>query len=670
MAIGYATLPVIPSFAGFGTKLGAGIAAPSAAAGATGGAAAGKTFKTGMLASLKTLAAPLAALFGIGAIIAWGKASVASIGNIQALNAQTNSVIAATGSAANVSTDGVLKMAQSLENLTGTEKESIQKGANFLLTFKNIKNELGEGNDIFDQTTEIMTDMSRATGGDMQGAALQLGKALNDPIKGAAALAEVGVAFTDQQKDQILTMQESGDMMGAQRVILAELQGQFAGSGAAYAGTFQGKMDLLSYSLGTLGETIFSGVVPALVWMAGIGVTAFDWINANITTVAIFTGLLLTAAVVVKLHGAAMAISAAGGMKSYLVGTKLAAAGQWLWNAALTANPIGIIIVAVVALVGALIWFFTQTELGQQVWQNITTFIGTAVTWLWEVVLQPVFTAIGAIFTWLYENIIMPIVIGILIYVGIWAAIFTWLWETVISPVFGFIGAIFTWLYKNVLMPVINNIVAGVKVWGAIFTWLYENIIQPVFAAIGAAFAFVWNNGIKPPIDAIRAAIQFLGDKVKSIFSGIAGFIGSAFQAVLGVVRGPINGIIGMVNNVIGKLNSISVKIPAWVPKVGGQTFGLSIPRIPSLATGGDVAARAGGTIAILGEGGQAETVSNLGTTNRALEAMRALAERALGEGDARRRGDVNLYITNPVGEPTEETIRTQAQLIGATLSV
>lgn len=670
MAIGYATLPVIPSFVGFGTKLGAGIAAPAAAAGATGGAVAGKTFKTGMLTQLKALAAPMAALFGIGAIVAWGKESVTSLARIGQLNAQTQSVISATGGIANVSAAGVEALTGSLENLTGTEAESIQIGANFLLTFKNIRNELGAGNDIFDQTTVAMTDMSRATGQDMQSSALQLGKALNDPIAGVSALARVGVGFTEQQKEQIKTLQESGDIMGAQKIILGELQSQFGGSGAAYAETFKGKIELMGHAWGTLGETIFSGAIPALQGAAEFGIKAFTWINDNITAVAIFTGLLIVSAIVVKAHSAALAISAAGGLTAYLTGTKLAAAGQWLWNAALTANPIGIIIVAIVALVAGLVYFFTQTELGRQVWENLTTFISMAITWLWETVLQPVFTAIGAIFTWLYENIIMPVVLGILIYVGIWAAIFTWLWETVISPVFGLIGAIFTWIWQSMLMPVINYIVAGVKVWGAIFTWLYQNIIQPVFAAIGAAFKFVWENGIKPPIDLIRTAIQFLGDKVKSIFSGIAGFIGSAFQAVLGVVRGPINGIIGLINNVIGRLNSVSVTIPAWVPVVGGQTFGLSIPRIPSLATGGDIAARAGGTLALLGEGGQDETVTNLGTTNRALEAMTRLADRALGEGGPRTRGDVNVYVTNPVGEPTEETIRTQAQLIGAALSV
>lgn len=57
--------------------------------------------------------------------------------------------------------------------------------------------------------------------------AIQLGKALNDPIIGMGALRKVGVAFTEAQKEQIKTLQESGDLMGAQKIILNELGNEF-----------------------------------------------------------------------------------------------------------------------------------------------------------------------------------------------------------------------------------------------------------------------------------------------------------------------------------------------------------------------------------------------------------------------------------------------------------
>ena len=109
---------------------------------------------------------------------------------------------------------------------------------------------------------------------------------------------------------------------------------------------------------------------------------------------------------------------------------------------------------------------------------------------------------------------------------------------------------------------------------------------------------------IKPVADFISNAIRTVGDTIHNVFSGIAGFIGAAFQAVLGVVRGPINALIDMINSVIGALNSISVTIPDWVPIVGGQRFGLSIPKIPRLAQGAVVRGTSAGTLAVVGEGG------------------------------------------------------------------
>ena len=75
--------------------------------------------------------------------------------------------------------------------------------------------------------------MSPVLGTDASGSAIQLGKALNDPIKGITALTRVGVTFTEQQKDQITTLVESGKTIDAQKIILGELQKEFGGSAEA-----------------------------------------------------------------------------------------------------------------------------------------------------------------------------------------------------------------------------------------------------------------------------------------------------------------------------------------------------------------------------------------------------------------------------------------------------
>jgi hypothetical protein len=208
--------------------------------------------------------------------------SVRSLERIERINAQTTSVIKSTGGAAKVTAQNVFDLTGNLENLTATEAESIQQGANLLLTFTNIKNGVGANNQIFDQAVGAMTDMARAldtTGGaniDTSKTAIQLGKALNDPIKGVTALQRVGVSFTETQKDQIRGFVEAGDVMSAQRIILAELTKEFGGAGEAFARTTAGKIELAKHALGTFGETITGFVLPALGNLASKGADAFN----------------------------------------------------------------------------------------------------------------------------------------------------------------------------------------------------------------------------------------------------------------------------------------------------------------------------------------------------------------------------------------------------------
>jgi hypothetical protein len=202
-----------------------------------------------------------AAVGAFGAVIA---TSARALARIETITAQTNAVLKSTGTTANGTAQDIENLAGRLEALTATEAETIQEGANLLLTFKNIRNEAGAGNDIFNQTTAAMVDVARAMGTSASGEAIRLGKALNDPIRGISALTRVGITFTEEQKEQIKTLTESGDIMAAQKIILAELQSQFGGSGAAFAQTFTGQMELLNHELGAVGEEATMAVMPAL----------------------------------------------------------------------------------------------------------------------------------------------------------------------------------------------------------------------------------------------------------------------------------------------------------------------------------------------------------------------------------------------------------------------
>lgn len=183
----------------------------------------------------KTAALAFGATFAAAKVFSFGKQSVEAAEEARKIAAQTAAVIKSTGGVANVTGAGVDKLATKISKLTGIDDEAIAKAENLLLTFTNVRNELGQGNDVFDQATQVLVDMGAALGKDAAGSAVQLGKALNDPVKGITALTRVGVTFTAQQKETIKQLVAQGDVLGAQKIILAELTTEFGGSAAAQA---------------------------------------------------------------------------------------------------------------------------------------------------------------------------------------------------------------------------------------------------------------------------------------------------------------------------------------------------------------------------------------------------------------------------------------------------
>ena len=304
-----------------------------------------------------------------------------------------------------------------------------------------------------------------------------------------------------------------------------------------------------------LGSGAFTIVAGAVAYLSGMLQGLVDWMPLITTAlVGVTAGFLAYRTALIVSAVATGVVTLATNAYAFAQWAMVAAANagavaQRLLNAAMAANPIMLIVVAVGALVAALVWFFTQTELGQKLWQGFVDGIAAAWDWLWTTVLQPTFTAIGDAFTWLYENVITPIVDGIVLYVQMWAAIVTWLWENVLSPVFAAIGAIFAWLYDNVILPIVTGIVIYVKVWAAIFTWLWESVISPLFAAIGAIFSWIYNNVIIPIVTGIVMYFQIWGAIFTWLYEAVVlpifGFIGAIFTWLYENVIIPIvNGVI------------------------------------------------------------------------------------------------------------------------------
>jgi len=254
------------------------------------------------------------------------------------------------------------------------------------------------------------------------------------------------------------------------------------------------------------------------------------------------------------------------------VATGAATAAQWLFNTALSANPIGIVVVAIAALVAGLVWFFTKTEVGQKAWDVFSSAMIAGWTLLWEGSIKPGLDAMGAAWSWLWDNILAPLIEIWKIEFAAIGAVITWLWENVTKPILDFIGAAWDWLWANVIQPVIALIQAEIYILGAVFTWLYNNAIQPTVQKIRDNFQILK--------DAFGTVKDFFSDKasaIKGVFSGMADAISNSFKSAF-------NGIARFWNSSVGRLDFTA---PAWVPGIGGK--GWSVPDMPVLDTGGVV---------------------------------------------------------------------------------
>jgi hypothetical protein len=178
------------------------------------------------------------------------------------VTAQTNAVLRSTGQIAGVTAQHVEALGNELLRKTGIDDEAIRSSENLLLTFTNVRNVIGEGNNVFDQATQAILDMSVAMGGDLEGAAVRVGKALQDPVRGATALRRVGVALTAAQEAQIKALVKTGRTMDAQKIILRELNREFGGSAEA-AGNVQ-PWNRLRQTVANISAELARGLLPQI----------------------------------------------------------------------------------------------------------------------------------------------------------------------------------------------------------------------------------------------------------------------------------------------------------------------------------------------------------------------------------------------------------------------
>lgn len=218
---------------------------------------------------------------GAGALGAALYNSVGAAMQAQDGQAELAAVLESTGGKAGMTADAVNELASRFQTLTPFEDDVVLAGENMLLTFTNI------GADVFPMATEAMLNMGQKFGS-VDAAAVQLGKALNDPVAGVTALRKVGVVLTEQQEESIKGFMAVGDIASAQKIILGELETEFGGLAVAAGSTLTGKMEILKNSIGDVQEKIGTAFLPVLTQMADLlmaGINS-DVFQTTLTNVA------------------------------------------------------------------------------------------------------------------------------------------------------------------------------------------------------------------------------------------------------------------------------------------------------------------------------------------------------------------------------------------------
>jgi phage-related protein len=253
--------------------------------------------------------------------------------------------------------------AESLQNLTAVDADVIKATQTKLATFQNLTKTVDTAGGAFDRATVAALDLAAAGFGSAETNAVQLGKALEDPIKGITALARSGVTFTEQEKEKIKVLVESGQILEAQNMVLGAIEKQVGGTAAASASSF----DKIKLALDGVADAIGTGVLP-LIEMLTPKLQAFSaWAAENsklLSTVVLVVGALTGALYTLSLIIRAVTIL------------------QTVFNAVMLLNPIGLVVLAVAALAAGFVLAYKKIEpfrnLIDSIYQGIKN-IGSAI---------------------------------------------------------------------------------------------------------------------------------------------------------------------------------------------------------------------------------------------------------------------------------------------------
>lgn len=264
-------------------------------------------------------------------------------------------------------------------------------------------------------------------------------------------------------------------------------------------------------------------------------------------------------------------------VKAFTAVTKGWAAAQALLNAAWAANPIGIVIAALIALGAGLVLAYKHSETFRNIVQAAWEGIQKAISFAWNSVIKPIWEAIkvgiqavGAVFSWLYNNIVKPIFTGMKIAFAIvlTAAL---LWWQGFKFYISMVANVITWLWNTIAKPVWDLMKIGLQMLGDFFGWVWNSLIKPAWDGLAAGISWVWENVIRPSWDALKIALQAVGDFfwwvwntiIKPAWDGLAAGILWTWQNVIRPAWDGLKAALGAVGDFFNWVWNSVIK-PAW----------------------------------------------------------------------------------------------------------
>jgi hypothetical protein len=187
---------------------------------------------------------------GLGALVSVGKQYVQANIEAEVSQRKVEESVRRYGTASGVTVKQIDSLAQSTSRLTGIDDELIADAQTIGLRYNRISTE------IFPRFTRAAIDLSVATGADLSSAFEKAGRIVNQPLRGLTLLSREGYAVSKSQSDMVKSMVASGDIMGAQSVMLGILEAQYKGAAEAARDTMGGALK----ALGTTWENFLERV--------------------------------------------------------------------------------------------------------------------------------------------------------------------------------------------------------------------------------------------------------------------------------------------------------------------------------------------------------------------------------------------------------------------------